>query len=419
MKELLNRRIPQILGSYLVAGTSLILFIQYLVDKYQFPPHFPTLALFGVMGILPSVIILAYFHGAPGKDSWTKIEKIGIPINILFLGICLFIGKNQDFLDINDEKKDPNRYAIMLTNPMSWKNMFKKNPEIQTYLSNNKNANIFNIPIDTLKKINSLLESNLLYEFYDENLLLDFRFNDENNEKMTNILESNKGTKDVAMTLYDLFDKPDQTIYVFITAIEKNGDNYNKFISYMFHHDGNPNNGGVAVNSTEMINEISDLSDEISKSIASRIWGLENNYPTGMVLTVDDDIIVFNPNKMKVKKNMILYGNTTYSFYDNDNDGYTDKDENLQKRIDDLQSAVNYMKNYKKDFSTEEINEMENELKKYVSDKLQDTAQGYYTWQFGYIIKVINVADSSVVAKLIKRNTPWSKIRPGDRIVLD
>ena len=31
--------------------------------------------------------------------------------------------------------------------------MFKKNPEIQTYLSNNKNANIFNIPIDTLKKI--------------------------------------------------------------------------------------------------------------------------------------------------------------------------------------------------------------------------------------------------------------------------
>ena len=140
MKELLNRRIPQILGSYLVAGTSLILFIQYLVDKYQFPPHFPTLALFGVMGILPSVIILAYFHGAPGKDSWTKIEKIGIPINILFLGICLFIGKNQDFLDINDEKKDPNRYAIMLTNPMSWKNMFKKNPEIQTYLSNNKNA---------------------------------------------------------------------------------------------------------------------------------------------------------------------------------------------------------------------------------------------------------------------------------------
>ena len=419
MKEILNRRIPQILGSYFVAGTSLILFIQYLVDKYQFPPHFPTLALFGVMGILPSVIIVAYFHGAPGKDSWNKIEKIGIPINILFLGICLFIGKNHGFWNVENEKKEPKRYAIMLTNPMSWKNMFKKNPEIQTYLSNNKNANIFNIPIDTLKKINSLLESNLLYEFYNENLILDFKFNDKNNEKMTKILESSKGTKDVAITLYNLFDKPDQTIYVFIAAVEKNRAIYNKFISYMFHHDGNPNNGSVAVNSTELINEISNLSDEISKSIASRIWALENDYPTGIVLTVDDDIIVFNPNKMKVKKNMILSGNTTYSFYDNDNDGYTDKDENLQKRIDDLQDAVNYMENHKKDFSMEEVNEMKNKLKKYVSDKLQDTAQGYYTWHFGYKIKVINVSDLSVVAKLIKRNTPWSKIRPGDRIVLD
>ena len=37
IKKLLERRIPQILGSYLVAGTSLILFIEYLVDKYQFP----------------------------------------------------------------------------------------------------------------------------------------------------------------------------------------------------------------------------------------------------------------------------------------------------------------------------------------------------------------------------------------------
>ena len=74
MEGLLNRRIPQILGAYFAAGTSLILFIQYFIDKYQFLPHFPTLVLFGVMGILPSVIILAYFHRTPRKDSWTKIE---------------------------------------------------------------------------------------------------------------------------------------------------------------------------------------------------------------------------------------------------------------------------------------------------------------------------------------------------------
>ena len=41
IKVLLDRRIPQILGSYLVAGTSLILFIEYLVGKYQFPSQYP------------------------------------------------------------------------------------------------------------------------------------------------------------------------------------------------------------------------------------------------------------------------------------------------------------------------------------------------------------------------------------------
>ena len=75
IKVLLERRIPHILGSYLVAGTSLILFIEYLVGKYQFPSYYPTLAIFALFGILPSVIILSYFHGAPGKDEWTKIEN--------------------------------------------------------------------------------------------------------------------------------------------------------------------------------------------------------------------------------------------------------------------------------------------------------------------------------------------------------
>ena len=92
IKTLLERKIPQILASYLIAGTSLILFIEYLVEKYQFPSQYPTLALFALFGILPSVVILAYFHGAPGKDEWTKIEKVGIPINVLFIAGILFFG---------------------------------------------------------------------------------------------------------------------------------------------------------------------------------------------------------------------------------------------------------------------------------------------------------------------------------------
>ena len=61
IKRLVERRIPHILGSYLVAGTSLILFIEYLVEKYQFPSHYPTLSLFALIGILPSVIFYHIF----------------------------------------------------------------------------------------------------------------------------------------------------------------------------------------------------------------------------------------------------------------------------------------------------------------------------------------------------------------------
>jgi len=107
IKRLVERRIPHILGSYLVAGTSLILFIEYLVEKYQFPSHYPTLALFALIGILPSVIILSYFHGAPGKDEWTKVEKIGIPLNVLFIALILFFGDSINIWEINNDSETP------------------------------------------------------------------------------------------------------------------------------------------------------------------------------------------------------------------------------------------------------------------------------------------------------------------------
>ena len=92
IKKLFERRIPQIIGSYIVASTSMILFIDWLRISYGFPKEYVTLALFGVVSILPSVIILAYFHGTPGKDEWTRVEKIGIPINIIFITAIIMVG---------------------------------------------------------------------------------------------------------------------------------------------------------------------------------------------------------------------------------------------------------------------------------------------------------------------------------------
>ena len=135
LKELINRRVPQIIGSYFVAGTSLIFFIQYLVDKYQFPPHYPTLALFALVGILPSVIILSYFHGAPGKDQWTKLEKYAIPANILFIATILLISFQHDYwkveikggqVELTEEAQDPLTVLIHITSLGKYKSEYEE-----------------------------------------------------------------------------------------------------------------------------------------------------------------------------------------------------------------------------------------------------------------------------------------------------
>ena len=110
LNEILKRRIPQIFGSYIIAGSSLVLFIDWLVSRYQLPEYYVTLALFGIISIIPSVFILAYFHGAPGKDQWTKVEKIGVPINLLFIVTIFFVGHFTNIFSEGSKKSLNNFY---------------------------------------------------------------------------------------------------------------------------------------------------------------------------------------------------------------------------------------------------------------------------------------------------------------------
>ncbi len=97
IQELLKRRVPYILGSYIVASTSMILFIEWLCVRFYLPDYYVSISLFCLLSIIPSVILIAYFHGAPGKDEWTKIEKYGILINVLFVALILFISFHFDY----------------------------------------------------------------------------------------------------------------------------------------------------------------------------------------------------------------------------------------------------------------------------------------------------------------------------------
>ena len=89
--DLTNRRIPQIMGLYIAGSWTVIQFMDWIVNRYLLSPHLVDLIFSASFSMIPSIFIIAYFHGTPGKDEWTKIEKVGIPINVCFSFILLFV----------------------------------------------------------------------------------------------------------------------------------------------------------------------------------------------------------------------------------------------------------------------------------------------------------------------------------------
>ncbi|MCK4312086.1 MAG: tetratricopeptide repeat protein, partial [Candidatus Cloacimonetes bacterium] len=91
-KNLWQRRVPQILGIYLGASWAIIEFVSnLLVDRYLLSPHLIDFSIVILLSLIPSILFLSYFHGKPGKDEWTKVEKISIPVNLLVSAILLFM----------------------------------------------------------------------------------------------------------------------------------------------------------------------------------------------------------------------------------------------------------------------------------------------------------------------------------------
>jgi len=96
-RDLLSRRVPQILGGYLAGSWIIFEFVQWLVSHYTISPHLEEFCLIALASLIPTVFLLAYFHGKPGRDKWTRVEKIGIPTNLVataFLLIFLFRGRD-------------------------------------------------------------------------------------------------------------------------------------------------------------------------------------------------------------------------------------------------------------------------------------------------------------------------------------
>ncbi|MEM9532834.1 MAG: tetratricopeptide repeat protein [Pseudomonadota bacterium] len=87
--ELFKRRILQILAIYLGFTFAAFEFTDIIVERYGLSDGLVDAVLVGLIALLPSVVMLAWNHGAPGKDRWRKRELVGIPLNVLVAGALL------------------------------------------------------------------------------------------------------------------------------------------------------------------------------------------------------------------------------------------------------------------------------------------------------------------------------------------
>ena len=71
---------------------SLLPFVGFLVDRYGLSSHLVDATLVALVSLIPSVFLIAYNHGAPGKDPWLRAEHVGVPVNmVLASGLVLWV----------------------------------------------------------------------------------------------------------------------------------------------------------------------------------------------------------------------------------------------------------------------------------------------------------------------------------------
>ena len=90
-RDLIQRRVPHILAIYAGASWGLVEFTAFAVDEFLLSPHWTRMVMVTLFMVLPSVLMLAWFHGKPGRerDQLARTEKVGIPANLVLCVVVL------------------------------------------------------------------------------------------------------------------------------------------------------------------------------------------------------------------------------------------------------------------------------------------------------------------------------------------
>ena len=110
---------------------------------------------------------------------------------------------------------------------------------------------------------------------------------------------------------------------------------------------------------------------------------------------------------------MNLIGYRRWDHYDNDGDGFTDKDSSYYKWLNDVKEALDYVKS-DTTYQKKEI-ELQKHYNRLTSDSLRSYSKGKVSPWHRYNLKVISVKDSMVIAELLEI-PPWVRVEIGDEV---
>ena len=223
------------------------------------------------------------------------------------------------------------------------------------------------------------------------------------------------GKKYVDMTtgtgFYDYTNQPDQFGLIYTYKIEsKDSINY---LAFAHGWVGDPKKGNNWTSGLELEHKNLFL-NHLTEILSDQIKDVNNKQEAGYVTQIDDNIIIINPNGLNLIKHMTVNGSTRYILKDNNENGKIDLDEGLKKLLDDINSAIEYAESHPVDYTEGRISDLNEMYKKWSNfNGHADMTMGFI---FGYSLKVVEVTESKVVAKILELNHPWVKIREGDKI---
>ena len=96
--ELRDRRILPAVGVYVAGVWVAIEILDRMVERYMLSPYVSDIVFWGLYSLIPAVMLIAWTHGRPGKDKATRLEKVGIPMNLIAtLGLLITVFGDKDF----------------------------------------------------------------------------------------------------------------------------------------------------------------------------------------------------------------------------------------------------------------------------------------------------------------------------------